>query len=239
MPVVATTRYATAGDVLELARALMNDPNGVIWPDAALFPFLNAAYRGLQEDLAINGVTVMQAYADLDLPLVTLAGTTLAPNPPQISDQTEPQLPTDCIVPYTLEEQATGSGDLFVPMEKITGPFPNFDPMPYLRIWKWETDQIELVGATQAVTVRIHYERALGKLAAESDPLQIPHCSKSLAFQVCALAARSRGARDLAVDMEQAADRTQQRLIARYTRAEQYKGRRKKPYGYRRRVIYL
>ena len=239
MPVVATTRYSDAGDVLGLVRALMNDPNAVIWNDAALFPFLNAAYRSLQEELAINGVTVMTTYADVDLPLVTLDGTTTAPNPARIADDTDPQLPTDLVVPYRLEERAAGSDDIFVPMEKITGVMPNFDPMAYLRIWKWEADQILLIGATQAVTVRIEYERALPSLSQESDPIEIPYANRSLAYEVAALAARSRGARDLALDMEQAADRTRQRIIERYTRAEQYKARRKKPYGYRRRVIYL
>lgn len=239
MPVIATTRYGTAGDVLALARAMMNDPSGVLWSDAALLPFLNASYRSFQEELATSGVSVMQAYADVDLPLSTLNGATLAPNPPRIADDTTPQLPTDLVVPFTLEEQATGSDDAFIPMEKIVGPLPNFQPMPYLRIWKWETDQIELVGATQAITVRIHYERALPKLAQESDPVLIPYATRSLAYEVAALAARSRGARDLALDMEQASARTRAQLIERYTRAEQYKARRRKPYGYRRRIIYL
>jgi hypothetical protein len=239
MPVVATTRYGTAGDVLDLARSMMNDPNAVLWTDAILFPLLNAAYRSLQEELAINGVSVMQATTAIDLPLTTLDGVTLAPNPPQIADDTNPQLPTDLVVPYTLEEQATASDDLFIPMERITGPMPNFEPMGYLRIWKWETDQIELVGATQPITVRIHYERALAALSAESDPVAIPYATRSIAYEVAAFAARSRGARDLAMDMEQAASMTRQRIIERYTRASQYKARRKQPYGHHRRVIYL
>jgi len=239
MPVVATTRYSSAGDVLSLARAMMNDPNGVIWSDAALLPFLNAAYRDLQEDLAINGVSVMTTYADLDLPLTPLDGTTVAPNPPRIADDTTPQLPTDLVVPYTLQERATGSGDLFAPMEKIIGPLPNLDPAPYLRMWKWEADQIELIGATQAITVRIRYERALASLSQESDPVEIPYANKALAYELAALAARSRGARDLALDMEQAAAIMRQRIVERYTRAEQYKARRKRPYSYHRRGIYL
>lgn len=239
MPVVATTRYGTAGDVLDLARSMMNDPNGVLWTDAVLFPLLNAGYRSLQEDLAINGVSVMQTTADIDLPLTALNGVALAPNPPRIADDTDPQLPTDLVVPYTLEEQATGTDDLFTPMERITGALPNFQPMDYLRIWKWQTDEIQLVGATRAITVRIQYERALGALSAESDPVEIPYATRSIAYEVAAFAARSRGARDLAMDMEQAASMTRQRIIERYTRAQQYKVRRKRPYGYHRRVIYL
>jgi len=87
--------------------------------------------------------------------------------------------PTDLVVPYRLEERATGSDDVFVPMEKITGAMPNFDPMAYLRIWKWEADQILLIGATQAVTVRIEYERALPSLSQESDPIEIPYANRS------------------------------------------------------------
>lgn len=239
MPVVATTRYGTAGDVLDLARSMMNDPNAVLWTDAMLFPLLNAAYRSLQEDLAINGVSVMQATTTLDLPYTTVNGVSLAPNPPQIADDTSPQLPTDLVVPYTLEEQATGTDDLFIPMERITGPLPNFEPMSYLRIWKWETDRIDLIGATRAITVRIYYERALAALSAETDPVQIPYATRSVAYEVAAFAARSRGARQLAMDMEQAAAMTRQRIIERYTRASQFKVRRKKPYGYHRPVIYL
>lgn len=243
MPVVATSRYNTAGDVLQLVRSLLNDPNAVLFTDALLFPFLNSAYRGLQEELGVNGVSVLEAYAQIELPLTTLTfgsvTTTLAPNPPQISDQTNPQLPTDLIVPYTLSEQATGSTDLFVPMEKITGEFPNLQAMPYLRIWQWQGDQILLIGASQAVTVNIRYERALPQLALETDPVQIPFANKPVAYETAAFAARSRGVRDLAMDLEQMADRSRDIIIKRYAHAEQYKPRRKKPYGYQRRVIYL
>lgn len=239
MPVAATTRYAKASDVYDFARAMMNDPNGVIWSDATLLTFLNGAYRSLQETLAINGVSVMLAYADLDLPLTTIAGTTLAPNPARIADDTDPQLPTDCILPYTLSEKPTGSSTKLTPMEMLAGPLPDFDAQPYLRIWKWETDQIELVGATQAVTVRIHYERALPAIAESTDPVAIPHCKKAIAYEVAAMAARSRGARQLAADMLAASQNSTNALIQRYTHQAQYKVIRKKPYGHRRRVIYL
>jgi hypothetical protein len=239
MPVVATSRYNTAGNVLQLVRSLLNDPNGVLFSDTLLFPFLNGAYRGLQEELGACGVTLLVGYAAINLPLTTANGQTLAPNPPQISDQTTPQLPIDLIVPLTLSEQATGSTDLFTPMEKITGEFPNLQPMPYLRIWQWQADQILLIGATQAITVNIRYQRALPQLALETDPVQIPYANKPLAYETAAFAARSRGVRDLAMDLEQMADRSRGVIIERYSRAEQYKPRRKKPYGYRRRVIYL
>lgn len=239
MPVVGTTRYGTAGDVLDLVRSLMNDPNGVLWTSALLFPFLNSAYRGMQEALATTGISVLQNYAEIDLPLTTAHGATLAPNPPRIADDTDPSLPADCVVPFTMEEMATGSSDVYVSMEKIVGPLPNFAPLQYLRIWKWEADQILLIGATQPITVKITYERALPALSQDSDPVLIPSSANGLAFAVAALAARSRGARDLAIDMEQAANNSREALVNRHVRAEQCKARRKRPYGRQNSAVYL
>ncbi|MFZ3246436.1 MAG: hypothetical protein WA185_15295, partial [Candidatus Acidiferrales bacterium] len=60
-----------------------------------------------------------------------------------------------------------------------------------------------------------------------------------LAYAVAGMAARSRGAQALAADMLALAEASAEDLIERYVRPEQFKGRRRKPYGYRARVIYL
>jgi hypothetical protein len=60
-----------------------------------------------------------------------------------------------------------------------------------------------------------------------------------LGFATAALAARSRGARALAADLLGSAQTAAENLINRYVRPEQTKGRRRKPYGYRSRIIYL
>jgi hypothetical protein len=59
MSVILTTAYAQAEDALTLARALVNDTAGVVFTDALLMPLLNSAYRGLQRELAENGVSVL------------------------------------------------------------------------------------------------------------------------------------------------------------------------------------
>ena len=59
MPVVPTTAYSQAEDALNLARALVNDSAGVVFTDTLLMPLLNSAYRGLQRELAENGVSVL------------------------------------------------------------------------------------------------------------------------------------------------------------------------------------
>jgi hypothetical protein len=238
MPVVPTTAYSQAEDALTLARALVNDTAAVVFTDTLLMPFLNSAYRGLQRELAENGVSVLAEQQDLELDSDPVTGIT----PTEISDTSSPQLPTDCLAPHMLWERATANtGDVFVPMEKFTsgGSMLNLQPSTYLRLWEWREDKVNLIGATQSITVRIRYEKVLPLLTLGTDPIQIRSATDPLAFATAALAARSRGARALAQDLLGAAQMATENLIERYVRPEQTKGRRRMPYGYRRRVVYL
>ncbi len=116
---------------------------------------------------------------------------------------------------------------------------PNLQASPYLRIWEWREDRINLIGATQPITVRLRYEKALPSLVLGTDPVQIRSATDPLAYATAAMAARSRGARALAADMQATAQMATEKFIERYVRPEQAKARRRRPYGYRRRIIYL
>jgi hypothetical protein len=238
MPVIPSTAYSQAEDALTLARALLNDSAAAVFTDTLLMPLLNSAYRGLQRELAENGVSVLAEQQDLDLPTDPTSGVT----PTEISDVSSPQLPTDCMAPHMLWERATANTtDVFVPMEKFTsgGSMLNLQPSTYLRLWEWREDKINLIGATQDITVRIRYEKLLPELTLGTDPVQIRASTDPLAFATAALAARSRGARALAQDLMGAAQMASENLIERYVRPEQIKGRRRMPYSYHRRIIYL
>lgn len=238
MPVVPTTAYSQAEDALTLARALLNDSAGAVFTDALLMPLLNSAYRGLQRELAENGVSVLTEQQDIELDVNTGTGVTNT----ELSDVSSPQLPTDCLAPHMLwERAAANTTDVFVPMEKFTsgGSMLNLQPSAYLRLWEWREDKINLIGATQSITVRLRYERVLPQLVLGTDPLQIRSATDPLAFATAALAARSRGARALAQDLLATAQMGTENLIERYVRPEQVKGRRRMPYSYHRRTIYL
>jgi hypothetical protein len=238
MPVVPTTAYAQAEDALALARALVNDTSASVFTDALLMPLLNSAYRGLQRELAENGVSVLAEQQDISMLVDGTTGMTGT----ELSDVSSPQLPTDCLMPHMLWERATANtADVFVPMEKFTsgGGMLNLQASSYLRLWEWREDKINLIGATQGITVRMRYEKILPQLTLGTDPVQIRSASDPLGYATAALAARSRGARALAADLLGAAQSATEKLIQRYVRPEQIKGRRRKPYGYRRRVIYL
>ncbi|HKV06318.1 MAG TPA: hypothetical protein VJO53_14575 [Candidatus Acidoferrales bacterium] len=238
MPVVPTTAYSQAEDALNLARALVNDTAGAVFTDALLMPLLNSAYRGLQRELAENGVSVLAEQQDIPLVPGPVSGVT----PTDLSDVSSPQLPADCLAPHILWERATAnSTDVFVPMERFTsgGAMLNLQPSTYLRLWEWREDKVNLIGATQAITVRIRYEKILPLLTLGTDPVQIRSATDPLGFATAALAARSRGARALAQDLLGTAQMATEKLIERYVRPEQARGRRRMPYSYHRRVVYL
>lgn len=238
MPVVPTTAYSQAEDALSLARALLNDSSGAVFTDALLMPLLNSAYRGLQRELAENGVSVLTEQQDIELDVNSGTGVTNT----ELSDVSSPQLPTDCLAPHMLwERAAANTSDVFVPMEKFTsgGSMLNLQPSSYLRLWEWREDKINLIGATQSITLRLRYERVLPQLVLGTDPVQIRSATDPLAFATAALAARSRGARALAQDLLATAQMGTENLIERYVRPEQVKGRRRMPYSYHRRTIYL
>jgi hypothetical protein len=238
MPVVPSTAYSQAEDALNLARALLNDSAAAVFTDTLLMPLLNSAYRGLQRELAENGVSVLTEQQDIEMDPDPTTGITST----ELSDVSSPQLPTDCLAPHMLWERATANTtDVFIPMEKFTsgGSMLNLQPSSYLRLWEWREDKINLIGATQSITVRVRYEKILPELTLGTDPVMIRSATDPLAFATAALAARSRGARALAQDFLGTAQMAIENLIDRYVRPEQVKGRRRQPYSYHRRIVYL
>jgi hypothetical protein len=236
MPVVPTSAYSQAEDTLNLARALLNDSSGAVFTDSLLMPLLNSAYRGLQR--AENGVSVLAEQQDIEMDADPGTGMTNT----ELSDVSDPQLPTDCLVPHQLwERAAANTADVFVPMEKFMsgGGMLNLQPSTYLRLWEWREDKINFIGASQSITVRLRYEKNLPQIILGTDPVQIRSATDPLAFATAALAARSRGARALAQDLLADAQMATENLIERYVRPEQLKGRRRMPYSYHRRTIYL
>jgi hypothetical protein len=91
------------------------------------------------------------------------------------------------------ERVAANTSDVFVPIEKFTsgGSMPNLQPSAYLRLWEWREDKIDLIGATQAINVRIRHEQILTSLTAGTDPAQIRSATDPLAFATAARAARA------------------------------------------------
>src|SRR5208283_1883812 len=165
-------------------------------------------------ELAENGVSVLVEQQDIELDTNDDTGVTNL----EISDVSSPQLPSDCLMPHMLWERATpNTTDTFVPMEKFMsgGGMLNLQPSSYLRLWEWREDKINLIGATQSITVRVRYEKVLPILTLGTDPVQIRSATDALGYATAALAARSRGARALAQDLLATAQLATENLINR------------------------
>jgi hypothetical protein len=106
-----------------------------------------------------------------------------------------------------------------------------------LQLWEWREDKVNLIGATQLITVRVRYEKLLPTRRLGADPM-IRGATDALAYATAALAARSRGARALAADLVGTAQTAIESLILGYVKPEQTKSRRRKPYAHRERLIY-
>jgi hypothetical protein len=127
--------------------------------------------RGVYQQLAENGESVMMEQQDIGLDQKSGTGVTNL----EISEVSSPQLPADCLTPHMLWERATANTtDVFVPVEKFTsGGRINLQPSTYLRLWEWREERINLIGATQSITVRVRYEKILPPLVLGTDPVQI------------------------------------------------------------------
>jgi hypothetical protein len=249
MPIITTTRYAPASAAMTIAQNLLNDPAGNLYCQVNtatgtvppglvnLVPYLNLALGDLRTLLGNNGVQVRNT-TQLTLPLNTegaLEGQTNV----EISDLSTPQLPTDCIVPLKMWEQPTGSGDLFVPMTGVD-QLPNLQPGLNLQFWQWQFDQINLIGATQEVTVQIEYESAIPPIVDPGDLVIVAFSSETLGKGCAYYAAFSdAGETPDTTTMKQLFDSGCDRIVMRYTKPKQFKSRRRKPYGRRHRIVYL
>ena len=102
----------TAATVMLRSGAYLNDPANITFTYVILLPYLRMAMDDLQSVMVENGISFLDTKtAVLALSAVTSVGITSASNP---------ALPTDLLLPISLEERPTGSGALFSPMYSWT-----------------------------------------------------------------------------------------------------------------------
>jgi hypothetical protein len=93
------------------------------------------------------------------------------------------------------------TSDVSSPQLPADGGMLNLQPGSYLRLREWREDKINLIGATQSITVRVPYKKILPLLVLGTGPAQIRSATDASGSATAALAARSRGDRALAADL--------------------------------------
>jgi hypothetical protein len=212
MPVLISSAYSQAEDVLIRVRTILNDSEvvgGDIITDTAPFSFdlINAAYERVQLELAKVGVETCTTDAWLiGLPIVALqdpearlivddTGTNIIfPNGTGNVFSLTPQLPVDLILPLRLwERQSATNNPLGKPMTQPNYGLHSWPQQTYLMEWEWKNDGIRFRGATQVQDVKILYEKHLPKLAAPTDPVPIRGVVNAAAYFAAKIFADSRG----------------------------------------------
>jgi len=234
MPVIGTTAYNTAGQIMSLVRALLNDAAGNLFTDTVLLPYANSAYRKVQRALGnIQSGTFLSDDVLLVVPAVAAADPSLQVS---ITDATTPpnQLPTDLLVPLKLWERANGSADDFVEMTDLTnhGGLPSQPQDVNLEYWEWRADGLYFIGATQDVQIRLRYQKCYPDFVDATSPVLIRNAQEAIAYFTAAMASAARGAPQ-AARWDAAGVDALEDLLTRATQREQYSGHRRRPYTWR------
>jgi hypothetical protein len=183
-PSAQTGTYPIADDVMQLARALVNDmlrdTAGRILTNAAPFSvvYLNSAIRKTQRYFADNGLFNL-VKDNVILPSITPAAT----NDPSVqvfisftgyfdgvNMNAQPTLPADLLLPLALWERPSGSGAAFQPMNPAhTDGLPSRIPGQTFDVWEWRNDAINMLGAIITTDLRARYEARIAKISTSQD----------------------------------------------------------------------
>lgn len=238
-PSAPTGTYPVVEDVLNLSRAMVNDmlrdTNGRILTDNAPFTliYLNSAIRKTQRYYANNG---LYSYIkdNVILPGIPPAGSNdpsvqcfISPNGYYngVTMASTPALPADLILPLALFERQTGSGSSFSPMTPSRGDgLVSRVPGQTLDDWEWRNDNINLIGSTNTVDLKIRYEAMIATIVSTQNlsqtaiPLRDSH--EALAAWVTWYYAFARGS-EMRAECEKLATDQMDEVVNRYVRKDQ------------------
>ena len=202
------------------SKALLNDLGGVFYTTESLLPYLNKAYRELQDYFNLHG---LKTTVDVSALAILPAGTLLLTTPP-----------ADMLRPIEISERTPGTTDQFVELDERSWE-PDMVQSTHLRFWVWREEVINFLGATADREVRIRYVKSLSALSGEGSFIGIINAMSVLAARTAALAARFIGenptrADELDSDVGMALDR----LIVTAIRQNQGMPTRRRRTRYRR-----
>src|SRR6185437_10324829 len=252
MPVVPTSPYPSAEEVLQAARVLCNDAavsiDGDILADSQpfVFPAMELKYEYLQDRLIQAGIETYSKYGYiLAVPVV---GT---------SDPTA-QIQIDYVGTYNGDvnsDQPTRPVDMLIPLEfwerqNVASPSTNTNPWISMvqasdsigtrgqttkfSIWDWENDTLFLPGANQINDLKCKYLAYMPQITDGTSQLLVARCKVAMANLMAALVAKSRGGLESAAAFEADAEKSIQEIIARSARKQQYASYVRRPFRERR-----
>lgn len=252
MPVVTTSPYPTAEEVLQATRVKINDAgqsiNGNILSDAQpyTFPMLSLKYKYMQDRLIAAGINTFEKYGNiLGVPVIAL------PDPGAqiqidyvgtfdgLNNKPQPVIPVDCIEPLEFWERpnvaspATNTNP-WLPMKQASDSIGTRAQTTRFYLWDWQDDTLFLPGATQINDLKLKYLAYMPEITGATSQLLVARCTPAMSALMAAEVSRSRGGLESAQVFEAEAERELQQIISRYAQKEQYASHVRRPFRARR-----
>lgn len=172
----------TAGEVLDGARALLNDQNAEIYTNDNLLVYLKTAYRELREFFELSNIPVTnETYNVLSIP----ANTTV------VSFTSSPALPSDLVEIRAVWARVHDTNPWF-PLTRREFIPPQLDGIEYTEFiyWAWVANELHVCESNQEQDLKLQYIRQMTEPADENSTLGIINGQSFLEARVAALAAQ-------------------------------------------------
>jgi len=252
MPVVATSPYPSAEEVLQAARVLCNDAavsiDGDVLADDQpfVFPAMELKYEYLQDRLIQAGIETYSKYGFIHaVPVVATSDPTTQIEIDYVgtfdgeNNTDQPQLPVDLLMPLEFWERqnipspATNT-NAWLPMDQASDSIGTRAQTTRFSIWDWENDTLFLPGATQVNDLKCKYLAYMPQITDGTSVLLVGRCKVAMANLMAALVAASRGGLESSAKFEADAEKSILEIIARSARKQQYSSYVRRPFRGRR-----
>ena len=206
----------TAGDVIDEAAILLNDPNKLLFTTAKLLPLVSKAYRELGVELHNNGAPLLN---EISPPI----------NVPQGDKTLGNGQPDDIVIPVRLKERGNDAEQFSDMIEQYWESTDK--PGPSLVFWSWRDEELQFLGATRDRQVIIYYRKSPAPITDENSRVPYASAINFLSPRAAALAARFIGNNNTKADrLDADAHITLGKLVSRTVKGTQSTTARRKSY---------
>lgn len=206
-----------ADSVMDRAAALLNDNNKALFVEAVMLPYLKIAQEEMEQEFNLN---------EVETNLISEYETTVAIGATSVT------LPASFFLPISLAERTNGTTGPYIDMEERANIHDlGLVTSSTIGYWDFRHNCINIVGPTVATQVRLYYWRVLPEITSSGSDEPMKGGRNPLAFRTAALCAEFIGGnRDRAASLNLQAEIALDRLISLYTKNNQNKRVRRKPF---------
>ena len=180
MPSIA---LLTAGTVMDMTAALINDASKSQYTYAVQVPYLQMAMQELQEYFALHNVPVTQKRSTVIQVNSGITEIVYDSTPPV------PELPDDMIEPETVWESGRGLND-WTPVTRVNSLPANVTPINMLGAYTWQNQKLSFLSSNQNNDIKIDYIGQLfTQITGSSSVINIANAASFLEFRTGGLLA--------------------------------------------------